>query len=170
MEKLNFSNDVFESGAGRIYSILMKISLPSLIIGVLLMGAINSGLFTGYENLAKPVKVLFMAVVVLYVVPGFFVFPTTWMLRSWKTRSLKNCYVMAGRKSVEYHKILDQAVGSQMENVYVATQIKKIDETKTKYIIKGNILEKSSGKQSGEVEIPKAFENMELIMRAARYR
>lgn len=170
MEKLKYSYDVFESGAAGIYSLLIKISLPSLIIGVLLMGTINSGLFTRFAALPDIVKILFMAVVVLYIVPGLFVFPTAWMLRSWKSRSLKNCYVMAGKKSVEYHKISDQTVSSKGENIYVATQIKKIDETKTKYIIKGNILEKATGKQSGELEIPKAFENMERIKRAARYR
>ena len=134
------------------------------------MGNLNSGLFTGFAALPDIVKILFMAVVVLYIVPGLFVFPTAWMLRSWKSRSLKNCYVMAGKKSVEYHKISDQTVSSKGENIYVATQIKKIDETKTKYIINGNILEKATGKQSGELEIPKAFENMERIKRAARYR
>ena len=77
---------------------------------------------------------------------------------------------MAGKKSVEYHKISDQTISSKAENVYVATQIKKVEETKTKYIIRGNILEKYSGNQSGELVIPKAFDNMELIKRAARYR
>ena len=170
MEKLPYSYDVFESGAARIYSILIKVSLPSLIVGVLLMGTINSGLFTGFANLPNIVKILFMAVVVLYVVPGLFVFPTAWMLRSWKTRSLKNCYVMAGRRSVEYHKISDQTVSSKAENVYVATQIKKVEETKSKYIIYGNVQERWTGNLSGQLEIPKAFENMELIKRAARYR
>ena len=65
MEKLPYSYDVFESGAARIYSILIKVSLPSLIVGVLLMGTINSGLFTGFANLPNIVKILFMAVVVL---------------------------------------------------------------------------------------------------------
>ena len=65
MEKLKYSYDVFESGAAGIYSLLIKISLPSLIIGVLLMGTINSGLFTGFAALPDIVKILFMAVVVL---------------------------------------------------------------------------------------------------------
>ena len=144
--------------------------MPALILGVVLMMSINSGLFTGFANLPEFVKVLFLVLVIVYIVPGIFVFPTTWMLRSWKTRSLKNCYVMAGKKSVEYHKISDQTISSKGENVYVATQIKKVEETKTKYIIHGNILEKYSGTQSGELVIPKAFDNMELIKRAARYR
>ena len=144
--------------------------MPSMIMGVLLMMTINSGLFTGFANLPDYVKILFLAVIVLYVIPGIFVFPTAWMLRSWKTRSLKNCYLMAGKKMVEYHKISDQTISSKGENVYVATQIKKVEETKTKYIIHGNVLEKYTGNQSGELVIPKAFDNMELIKRAARYR
>ena len=144
--------------------------MPALILGVLLMMSINSGMFTGFANLPDYVKILFMVLIIVYIVPGIFVFPTAWMLRSWKTRSLKNCYVMAGKKSVEYHKISDQTISSKAENVYVATQIKKVEETKTKYIIRGNILEKYSGTQSGELVIPKAFDNMELIKRAARYR
>ena len=170
MEKLSYNYEVFEAGAGRIYTILSRASMPSLILGVALMMTINSGLFTGFANLPDFVKVLFIAVVVLYIIPGIFVFPTTWMLRSWKTRTLKNCYVMAGKKSVEYHKISDQTISSKAGNIYVATQIKKVEETKRKYIIHGNILEKATGHQSGELEIPKAFEKMELIKRAARYR
>lgn len=170
MEKLPYSYDVFESGAGRIHSILVKASLPSLILGVLLMGVINSGLFTGFAGLPGFVKILFMALIVLYVVPGLFVFPTAWMLRSWKSRSLKNCYVLAGKRSVEYHRISDQTISSKAENVYIATQIKKVEETKSKYIIKGSIIETATGHTSSELEIPKAFENMELIGRAARYK
>ena len=108
--------------------------------------------------------------VVVYIVPGLFLFPTVWMLRSWRNRTLKNCYVMAGRKVVEYHKISDQTISSKAENVYVATQIKKVEEKKSKYIIHGNVVEKSTGHQSGELVIPKAFEKMEVIKRAARYR
>ena len=170
MEKLSYNYEVFDSGAGKYYTILSRASMPALILGVVLMMSINSGLFTGFANLPEFVKVLFLVLVIVYIVPGIFVFPTTWMLRSWKTRSLKNCYVMAGKKSVEYHKISDQTISSKGENVYVATQIKKVEETKTKYIIHGNILEKYSGTQSGELVIPKAFDNMELIKRAARYR
>lgn len=170
MEKLSYNYEVFDAGAGRYYTILSRASMPALILGVVLMMSINSGLFTGFANLLEFVKVLFLVLVIVYIVPGIFVFPTTWMLRSWKTRSLKNCYVMAGKKSVEYHKISDQTISSKGENVYVATQIKKVEESKTKYIIHGNILEKYSGTQSGELVIPKAFDNMELIKRAARYR
>lgn len=170
MEKLSYNYEVFDSGAGKYYTILSRASMPALILGVVLMMTINSGMFTGFASLPDFVKILFLALVIVYIVPGIFVFPTTWMLRSWKTRSLKNCYVMAGKKAVEYHKISDQTVSSKAENVYVATQIKKVEETKTKYIIHGNVLEKYSGNQSGELVIPKAFDNMELIKRAARYR
>ena len=170
MEKLSYNYEVFDSGAGKYYTILSRASMPALILGVLLMMSINSGMFTGFANLPDYVKILFMVLIIVYIVPGIFVFPTAWMLRSWKTRSLKNCYVMAGKKSVEYHKITDQSIRSKAENIYVATQIKKVEEKKTKYIIHGNILEKTTGHQSGEVEIPKAFDNMELIKRAARYR
>ena len=170
MEKLSYNYEVFDSGAGKYYTILSRASMPALILGVLLMMSINSGMFTGFANLPDYVKILFMVLIIVYIVPGIFVFPTAWMLRSWKTRSLKNCYVMAGKKSVEYHKISDQTISSKAENVYVATQIKKVEETKTKYIIRGNILEKYSGNQRGELVIPKAFDNMELIKRAARYR
>ena len=121
MEKLSYNYEVFEAGAGRIYTILSRASMPALILGVLLMMTINSGMFTGFANLPEFVKVLFLAVVVLYIIPGIFVFPTAWMLRSWKSRSLKNCYVMAGKKSVEYHKISDQTISSKAENIYVAT-------------------------------------------------
>lgn len=170
MEKLSFNYEVFDAGAGRIYTILSRASMPSLILGVLLMMTINSGLFTGFANLPQAVKILFLAVVVVYIVPGLFLFPTVWMLRSWRNRTLKNCYVMAGRKVVEYHKISDQTISSKAENVYVATQIKKVEEKKSKYIIHGNVVEKSTGHQSGELVIPKAFEKMEVIKRATRYR
>ena len=170
MEKLSYNYEVFDSGAGKYYTILSRASMPALILGVVLMMSINSGMFTGFANLPDYVKILFMVLIIVYIVPGIFVFPTAWMLRSWKTRSLKNCYVMAGKKSVEYHKISDQTISSKAENVYVATQIKKVEETKRKYIVKGNIQETATGNVSTELVIPKAFDRMELIKRAARYR
>ena len=170
MEKLSYNYEVFDSGAGKYYTILSRVSMPAMALGVLIMMSINSGLFKGFANIPDFAKLLFIALIMLYVVPGIFVFPTVWMLRSWKTRDLKNCYVMAGKKSVEYHKITDQSIRSKAENIYVATQIKKVEEKKTKYIIHGNVLEKTTGNQSGEMVIPKAFDKMELIRRAARYR
>ena len=135
MEKLSYNYEVFESGAGRIYTILSRASMPALILGVALMMTINSGMFTGFANLPDFVKILFMAVIILYIVPGIFVFPTVWMLRSWKTRSLKNCYVMAGRKSVEYHKISDQTISRrlkrQRENIsYMETYWRRLPDTR----------------------------------------
>ena len=51
MEKLSYNYEVFESGAGRIYTILSRASMPALILGVALMMTINSGMFTGFANL-----------------------------------------------------------------------------------------------------------------------
>ena len=170
MEKLRFSDEVFEKGAGRIYELLIRISMPALVVGVLVIAVINGGLLTQTAGLPDAVKMLFLILIVIYVVPSLFIFPTVWMLRSWKTRDLRDSYVLAGKKSIEYHKIVDKTVKETTENVYIATQIKKVEETKTKYIIHGNILEKYTGNQSGELVIPKAFDNMELIKRAARYR
>lgn len=170
MERLNYNTEVFDEGVGKIYWLLNRIAMPAMVIGVLMIAVINTGGMTGFASAPDWVKILFMLVIALYVVPSLFIFPTSWMLRSWKTSSLRDNYVMAGKRSVEYHKISDKVGGSMKENVYVATQIKKVEETKRKYIIKGNILEKSTGNVSGELEIPKAFDNMELIKRAARYR
>lgn len=170
MEKLSYNYEVFDAGAGRIYTILSRASMPSMILGALLTMSLNSGLFSGFAKLPEVVKMLVLALIILYIVPGIFLFPTVWMLRSWRKSSLKNCYVMAGKRSVEYHKVSDQAFSSKAENVYVATQIKKVEEKKSKYIIHGNVVEKSTGNQSGELVIPKAFERMDLIKRAARYR
>ena len=170
MEKLRFSNEVFEKGAGRIFELLIRISMPAMIVGVAIIAVINAGLLTQTAGLPDAVKLLFMLVIVIYVVPCLFIFPTAWMLRSWKTRDLKDTYVMAGKKSIEYHKIVDKTSAMTRENVYVATQIKKVEETDRKYTVIGNIVEQGSGVRSSELVIPKAYENMELIKRAARYR
>jgi len=170
MEKLRFSDEVYEKGAGRIYELLIRISMPALVVGVLVIAVINGGFLTQTAGLPDAVKMLFLILIVIYVVPSLFVFPTAWMLRSWKTRDLRDSYVMAGKKSVEYHKIADKTVKETTENVYIATQIKKVEETDRKYTVIGNILEKNSGVRSTELVIPKAYENMELIKRAARYR
>lgn len=170
MEKLKFDYDVFEDGAGKIYKILIRCTMPALIIGVLLIAVINTGLMTRFAESPDWVKILFMIAIIIYVVPSLFIFPTVWMLRSWKTSALRESYVMAGKRSVEYHKIVDKTSKSAKENVYVATQIKKVEDTGRKYIIIGNIRELSTGNVSGELEIPKAYERMETIQRAARYR
>ena len=41
MEKLRFSDEVFEKGAGRIYELLVRISMPALVVGVLVIAVIN---------------------------------------------------------------------------------------------------------------------------------
>ena len=56
------------------------------------------------------------------------------------------------------------------ENVYKATQIKKVEDAGRKYILKGNIKEQATGIVSDELVIPKAYKNMDSIARAARYR
>ena len=170
MEKLRFSDEVFEKGAGRIYELLIRISMPALVVGVAIIAVINGGLLTQTAGLPDAVKILFMILIVIYVVPSLFIFPTAWMLRSWKTRDLRDSYVLAGKKSIEYHKIVDKTVKETTENVYIATQIKKVEETDRKYTVIGSILEKNSGVRSTELVIQKAYENMELIKRAARYR
>lgn len=170
MEKLKFSNEVFEAGAGKIYDLLIRISMPALALGVAVIAVINAGLLTQTADYPDALKYLFLLVIVLYVVPMLFVFPTAWMLRSWKTRDLRDNYVLAGNKAVEYHKIVDKSSAHATENVYVATQIKKVEEGPRKVTVIGNIVEKGSGVKSSELVIPKAFENMELIRRAARYR
>ena len=145
MEKLRFSDSVFEAGAGRIYEILIKISAPALFAGILVIAVINTGMMTQVSTYPEWMKVILLGIIMVYVVPGLFIFPTVWMLRSWKTRDLRDSYVMAG-------------------------QIKKVEEGPRKYTIIGNIVEKGSGVKSAELEIPKAYENMDLIKRAARYR
>ena len=170
MEKLRFSYDVFEKGAGRLYELLIKISMPAMIVGVAVIAVINGGLLTQAAGYPDALKILFLLVIVIYVTPCLFIFPTAWMLRSWKTRTLRDSYVLAGKKSVEYHKIVDKTIKETTENVYVATQIKKVEEDARKYTVIGNIVEKGSGVRSTELVIPKAYENMDLIKRAARYR
>ena len=170
MEKLRFSYDVFEKGAGRIYALLIRISMPAMVVGVAIIAVINAGLLTQAAGYPDALKMLFLILIIIYVVPCLFIFPVVWMLRSWKTRTLRDSYVMAGKKSVEYHKIVDKTVREMKENVYVATQIKKVEEDDRKYTVIGNIVEKGSGVKSAELVIPKAYENMELIKRAARYR
>ena len=124
MEKLKFSFDVFYGGAGRIYQILINCSMPAMVFGVLEIAIINTGGMTQFASYPTWLKTLFLLVNVCYVVPSLFVFPTAWMLRSFKG----------------------------------------------KYIVKGNIQETTTGNVSSELVIPKAFDRMDLIERAARYR
>ena len=98
MEKLKFNFEVFYGGAARIYQILINCSLPAMVFGVLEIAIVNSGGMTQFASYPTWLKMLFMLVNVCYVVPALFVFPTAWMLRSFKKSSLKNCYVLAGKK------------------------------------------------------------------------
>lgn len=170
MEKLVFDYEVFEKGAGRIYQILIYCTLPAMFIGVAMVAIINSGGMTQFAQYPDWVKMIFMLVIAVYVVPSLFILPTVWMLRSWKTSTLKESYVLAGKKSVEYHKIVEKTATGMKKNIYVATQIKKVEDTGRKYIIKGNIKEQATGNTSSELVIPKAYAGMEKIARSARYR
>ncbi len=169
MEKLEFSQLVFEKGAGKIYYTLNTISMPAMVFGVLEVALINSGGLARFADYPDWVKILFLAITVVYVIPSLFIFPTAWMLRSWRKSDLEGNYILVGSKSLEYHKLAN-TLGDRRENIYAATQIKKVEETKTKMIIKGNIVEKSTGNKSDELEIPIAFANMERIKKLARYR
>ena len=169
MEKLVFDYEVFEKGAGRIYQILIYCTLPAMFIGVAMVAIINSGGMTKFGEYPDWVKLIFMLIIAVYVVPSLFILPTVWMLRSWKTSTLKESYVLTGRKSVEYHKIVEKTAAGMKENIYVATQIKKVEDAGRKYIVKGNIKEQATGIASNEVVIPKAYTNMDSMKRAARY-
>lgn len=169
MEKLVFDYEVFEKGAGRIYQILIYCTLPAMFIGVAMVAIINSGGMTKFGEYPDWFKLIFMLIIAVYVVPSLFILPTVWMLRSWKTSTLKESYVLAGKKSVEYHKIVEKTATGMKENVYVATQIKKVEDAGRKYIIKGNIKEQATGIASNELVIPKAYTNMDSMKRAARY-
>ena len=170
MEKLRFSNEVFEAGTGRIYELLIKITFPAMLAGILLIALINTGLLARIAGAPEWAKTLFILLIVVYVVPGLFVLPTVWMLRSWKIRDMRESYILAGKKSIEYHKASGRMTGVGAEKVYTVTQIKKVEEDPRKLTVIGNVLEKGSGVTSSQLVIPKAFENMDLIRRAARYR
>ena len=73
MEKLRFSDEVFEKGAGRIYELLIRISMPALVVGVAVIAVINGGLLTQTAGLPDAVKILFMILIVIYVVPSLFI-------------------------------------------------------------------------------------------------
>jgi hypothetical protein len=169
MEKFGFSQLVFEKGAGKIYYTLNAASMPAMVFGVMEIALINSGGMKQFADYPNWVKIMFLMITVIYVIPCLFIFPTTWMLRSWRKSALQNNYILVGRKSLEYH-MLANTLGDMRENNYVATQIKKVEETKTKMIIKGNIVEKSTGNTSDELKIPIAFDGMDRIKRLARYR
>ena len=96
MEKLVFDYDVFEKGAGRIYQILIYCTLPALFLGVAMIAIINSGGMTHFGDYPDWVKMIFMLIVAIYVVPSLFILPTVWMLRSWKTSALKESYICGG--------------------------------------------------------------------------
>ena len=58
MEKLRFSDSVFEVGAGRIYEILIKISAPALFAGILVIAVINTGMMTQVSTYPEWMKVI----------------------------------------------------------------------------------------------------------------
>ena len=169
MEKFGFNQLVFEKGAGKIFYTLNTFSMPAMVFGVLEIALINSGGLTQFADYPDWVKIMFLMITVVYVIPSLFIFPTAWMLRSWRKSALQNNYILIGSKSLEYH-MLANTLGDMRENIYVATQIKKVEETRNNMIIKGNIVEKATGNKSDELKIPIAFDGMDKIKRLARYR
>lgn len=170
MEKLLFSNMIFEEGAGRTYRILINYSLPALIFGAMEIAVLNTSFGSNLDNYPVWLEWLFLLVTICYVIPGIFIMPTAWFLRSGKTRLLRESCVMVSAKSVEYHKVVSKSTSGARESVYVCTQIRKVEERKKDYLVIGRVQEKNSGNQYSELSIPKAFKDMEKIRRAARYR
>ncbi|MDO5455789.1 MAG: hypothetical protein Q4F25_02615 [Eubacteriales bacterium] len=170
MERLSFDASAFEKGAGRMYEKLIRFTLPALILGALQIGLINSGLLYSFETIPTWAGVLFMGVTIVYIIPGIFILPTVWFLRSGKTRKLRESFVLVGNRSVEYHQATNVTAAEIDMSTYSVTQIKKIEETGDKLILFGKVTEKETGSHYHQLEIPKAFSDMDKIQQVARYR
>lgn len=170
MERLQYDNHVFEEGAGRTYRKFINYSLPALLLGAAEIGLLNSGVMSNLGDYPVVLQWIFMLITVIYVIPGIFIMPTAWFLRSGKTRLLRESYILAGSRYIEFHKVVSKSTAGIRENVYVCTQIKKVEEEKKCYVVTGHVTEKNTGNESSELEIPKAFSDMDKIEKAARYK
>ena len=167
MEKLVFDAGVFEEGPGRNYRKVMNIALPGLFVGAVLIAVINAGLFTG--EIRGPLQYVYLLAAV-YAVAGIFAFPTAWFLRSGKTRLLKESWLEVGRKEIVYHRAVAMTVGRPRFEEWHVTGIRRGEEQPKQYVIHGSAVERTSGRKTDSLLIPRAFADMERMVQAARYK
>ena len=170
MEKLKYSERVYDKGAGKTYDMLIKCTLPALFMGALQVGLINSGLLFSFGTLPTWAGILLMGITIIYIIPGIFILPTVWFLRSGKTRKLKHSFVEVSSKAVDYYQVVEVTASEVTANRFSASQVKKVEEVKGNMVVTGNVIDHSTGKHYKQLEIPIAFENMDKIRQLARYR
>ena len=106
----------------------------------------------------------------IYIIPSVFVFPTAWFLSTGRTRLYKNSTIDLYKKKIVYHKAEKLVMSKPRYNVYSVTQLRSVDVKRGYYILHGSVTNETSGGSSGELKIPVAFDNMQLILEKARYR
>ncbi len=168
MKRLLFSNDVFEDNAGKNYRKAMNYSMPALFLAALEIAFINSG--HTIDSMPTILMWLVIIVTVVYIIPGMFTFPTAWFMRAGKTRLYRESFLEIEGKRVIYHKCTKINMAKPYEVVYEITQIKKVEESRKKYVIHGQVKETNTGNISDTIDIPHAFEDMDQISMKARYR
>ena len=147
----------------------MNWTLPGLLLGAALIALINAGVLQG-ENVPAIVPRLFALLAVVYIIPSVFAFPTAWFLSTGRTRLYKNSTIDLYKKKIVYHKAEKLVMSKPRYNVYSVTQLRSVDVKRGYYILHGSVTNETSGGSSGELKIPVAFDNMQLILEQARYR
>ena len=168
MKTLEFDGAVYDRGDGRILRLIMNLTLPGLALAALEMALINSGVLkTG--ALPEAALKLIGFLTVAYVMPSVFVFPTAWFLSSGKTRLYRHSTIDLYKKKLVYHKAISLTMGKPRCQVYSVTQLRRVEEKPRCYLLRGTVVNETTGLTGKELKIPVAFENMHWISEMARY-
>lgn len=169
MRTLGFDNNVYDAGNGWIFRKISAITMPGLILAVLEIALINTGILN-VSAVPPLVLRLIGLVTMVYVIPSVFAFPTAWFLSSGRTRLYRESSIDLYRKKLVYHKAVSMTMGKPRYTVYSVTQLRTVEVKRGYYILHGTVVNETAGGTGGELTIPVAFENMELIREMARYR
>lgn len=169
MRTLCFDGSVYDSGNGRMYRKVMNWTLPGLILASLEVALINIGLLSR-GAVPGAVLTLILIVTLCYVIPSVFLFPTAWFLSYGRTRLYRHSSIDLYKKKLVYHRAVSLTMGKPRYTVYSVTQLRRVEKKKGCYILRGAVTNETAGGSGGELKIPEAFGNMELISEMARYR
>ncbi len=169
MQTLKYDGNVFDEGNGWIFRRVMTATLPGLLLAAIEMGLINGGILSENKIPSAAMK-LILVVTVIYIIPSVFAFPTAWFLSWGKTRLHRESWIEVYKKKIVYHKAVSMTMGKPKYIVFSVTQLRKVEKKRGEYILRGAVTNETAGGSGGELKIPVAFENMELISEMARYR
>ncbi len=161
---LKFDRNIYDDKAGWIYGKLMSVTIWGLIVSAFALGLLRGGIIdmTVWPAAAR---ILFYIVLFLFGIPSIFIFPTAFFLTQGKVRLYKESFIEIYRDKLIYQKVPRITLNTVSYEPMIVTGIQNVEEGRSAYTIRGEVLNGNTGKKTDVLQIPNAFAGMEEIGR-----